>query len=54
MERSLSGQAFTGRKSHSVLSKLSLRWWADIQVEILARHVEFVLPPGCQKGEGEK
>ena len=52
MERSLSGQAFPRRKSRSVL--LSLRWWADIQVEISARHAEMRAPSGCQMGEGEK
>jgi hypothetical protein len=40
MER-LNCQAFPGRKSSSVLSRLSLRWWADIQAEISARHAEM-------------
>jgi hypothetical protein len=29
MKRSLSEQAFPGRKSSMVWSRLSLRWWAD-------------------------
>ena len=37
MERSLLGEAFPGRKSSSVLLRLSLRWWAVIQVQISAR-----------------
>ena len=41
MEKSLSEQAFSGRKSSSVLSRLSLRWWANIQAEISARHAEM-------------
>jgi hypothetical protein len=41
MERSLSRQAFSGRKSSSVLSRLSLRWLADIQDEISASHAEI-------------
>ena len=40
-ERSWSGQAFSRRKSSSVLWRLSLRWWADILTEISARHSEM-------------
>ena len=35
-------------------SRLSLRWWADIQAEISARHAECVLQPGCQKRTRKK
>jgi hypothetical protein len=38
MEKSWRGEAFRGLKRSSVLSKLSLRWWADIQAEISVRH----------------
>jgi hypothetical protein len=40
MKRSWSGHAFPRRKSSSVFSRLSLRWWAEIQAEINARHAE--------------
>jgi hypothetical protein len=36
LERSWIGQTFPGRKSSSILSRLSLR--ADVQAEISARH----------------
>jgi hypothetical protein len=52
MERSLSGQAVDGRKSSSVLSRLSLRWWAVIQVEISARDECRHL--GVRRGKSEK
>ena len=39
MKRSWSSQVFPGKKIGSVLS--SLRWWADIQAEISARHAEM-------------
>jgi hypothetical protein len=41
MEMSWSGQAFLGRKSSFVLSRFSLRWWANIQAEISARHAKM-------------
>ena len=52
MERSWSGQAFLGRKSSSVL--LSLRWWADIQVEISARHAEMHVATWVSEGGRRK
>ena len=52
MERSLSGQAFPGRKSSSVL--LSLRWWADIQAEISARHAEMCVETCVSEGGGRR
>ena len=37
MERCWRGQAFPGRKSSSVLSRMILRWWTDTQAEISSR-----------------
>jgi hypothetical protein len=56
MERYWSGQAFPGRKSSSVLSRLSLRWWANIQAEILylPGTQRCVSPKGCQDGRRRK
>jgi hypothetical protein len=48
MERSLSGQAFPGWKSSQVL--LRLRWWADIQAEISARHAEMGVATWVSEG----
>jgi hypothetical protein len=54
MERSLSGQAFSVMKSSSVLSRLSLMWWADIQAEISARHAEIRVATWVSEGGGRK
>jgi hypothetical protein len=56
MERSLSGQAFPGRKSSFVLSRLSLRWWAEIQAEIRIYQAcrDMCHHLGVRRGEGEK
>ena len=39
-----------GRKSTSVLSRLSLRWWANIQAEIAARHASWVYATWVSEG----
>jgi hypothetical protein len=49
IEMSWSGQAFPGRKSSSVLSRLSLRWWDICQA---CRDAYRYL--GVRRGEGEK
>jgi hypothetical protein len=55
MERSWSRQAFSGKRSRFIWSRLSLRWWADIQVEISARHTEMCVATWVSEGgEGEK
>ena len=54
MDRSWSRQAFPGRLETSVLLKLSLRWWADIQAEISTRHEEMNVTTWVSEGEGEK
>jgi hypothetical protein len=55
MERYWSGQAFPGRTSSTVLSRLSLRCWADIQAEMSARHVEMRAATWVSEGgEGEE
>ena len=36
--RSCLGQDLAGKKSSSVLSGFSFRWWADIHCEMSARH----------------
>lgn len=41
MEGPCRGQDFPGGKSSAVLLRLSLRWWADIQLEMSARLVEM-------------
>ena len=50
METSWSGQPFPGRKSSSVLTRLSLRWWADIQAEMSARHTEMHVATWVSEG----
>ena len=40
-ERSWSEQALHGKKSSSILSRLSLRWWVDIHAEISAWDAEM-------------
>ena len=50
MEESLSGQAFTGRKSSSVLLSLSLRRRAEIS----GRHTEMRVATWESKGERRK
>jgi hypothetical protein len=54
MERSWSRQAFPGRKSSSILSRLSLRCSVDIQVEISARHAEMGVATWVSEGGKEK
>jgi hypothetical protein len=54
MERSLSRHAFPGRKISSVLSRLSLRWWADIQAEISDRLSEMRVATWVSEGGKEK
>ena len=54
MERSLSGQAFPRRKSSSVLSRFSMRWWANIQAEISFRHAEMRVATWVPQGGKEK
>ena len=46
----MNGQAFPGRKSSSVLSRLSLRWWADIQAKISARNAEMRVATWVSEG----
>lgn len=41
MDRSWTGGAFPGRKSSSVLSRLTLRWCADIQWEKTIRQIDL-------------
>jgi hypothetical protein len=53
MERSWIGQAFPRRKNSSVLLRLSLRWWADTQVEISARHAEICVTTWLSEGGKE-
>ena len=48
MGQSWSGEAFRGMKRSSVL--LSLRWWADIQAEISARHAGMRVTTWVKKG----
>jgi hypothetical protein len=49
------GRPFTGRNSSSVLSRLSLRGWANIQAEMSARHAEILVATrGVRRLEGEE
>ena len=46
--------AFPGRKNSSVFSRLSLRWWANIQVEIAANHAEMRVATWVSEGGKKK
>ena len=54
MKKSWSWQAFPGRKSISVLLRLSLKWWANIQAEISSRHAEMRAATWVPEGGKEK
>ena len=54
MERSWSGKAFPRRETSYVLSRLSLRWWADIQIEISVWHPETYVTSWVSEGRKEK
>jgi hypothetical protein len=54
MQRSCLWQAFPGRKSSSILSRLSLRQWANIQAGMSARHTEMHVATWVSEGEKEK
>ena len=45
-----SWQAFPGRKISSVLLRLSLKWWAEFQSDMSARHAEMRVTTWVSEG----